>query len=465
MRDLNQLRLFLLAAIGAAPAAACSTPAATPPAVVATDATSDSDASIGDAAGDLGPASDGGADAADATADTSGDSAAADAADSADSDSADPVDSADAADSADTADSADAVDVALCSGGAPQSQCYSAAALKAMIDNPPMGGDQQPQPYAGPLPPQGCPPRELVQNDCCNPAVAEGVLKDDTCCYSFCVGACCGRPLRIGGVARTADLQPGSAWAAASEAAPASPDPTALALAAAWRQDGREEHAAIASFQRLGLELLAVGAPPELVSAAGRAAIDEVGHAQQCFAWAQALDGAALGPAALALGDLQLRGDLPALAVASALEGGIGETLAAAELATAAALCADPQRAEALRRMADDEARHAALAWQVVAWAVGRDPEAVRPALQAALQAALAAPPAPFRRLSELAGVAAEAAHRAGRLTPAEAERCARAALAAVVAPCAQALLPDLGIAPPTLRDVDRAVDAAPVAT
>src|SRR5690349_3292760 len=60
------------------------------------------------------------------------------------------------------------------------------------------------------------------------------------------------------------------------------------------------EHAAVATFARLSLELLALGAPSDLVVAAHDAALDEVRHARQSYAIASALGETVVGPDALA---------------------------------------------------------------------------------------------------------------------------------------------------------------------
>ena len=59
-------------------------------------------------------------------------------------------------------------------------------------------------------------------------------------------------------------------------------------LSEQWSLAARFEHASIASFNKFSLELLAVGAPGTLVAAANRAALQEVEHAQACFAAASA---------------------------------------------------------------------------------------------------------------------------------------------------------------------------------
>lgn len=195
------------------------------------------------------------------------------------------------------------------------------------------------------------------------------------CCFDVCQGmpAPCGRPFVVHGQARVADVVTRTDWIAS----PIGLDDGGRLrseAARAWREDAAQEHASIASFARLSLELLAHGAPPTLVAAAHQAALDEVDHARVCFAIATELSGAAvaLGPAPLSLEGLSLDGDLVSLAVRAATEGCVGETIAALALSRAAASCDSPALAAKLSKMADDELAHAALAWQCVAWAWGR---------------------------------------------------------------------------------------------
>jgi hypothetical protein len=153
-------------------------------------------------------------------------------------------------------------------------------------------------------------------------------------------------------------------------------------LADAWLMDARAEHASIASFARATLELLAVGAPPALVSATQRASLDEVEHARVCFALASRYAGRTLGPGPLpAVGPRAA--DLRRLACDVFVEGCVGETLAALAAARALRRCEDVEVRGALAKIADDEAQHAALAWATLAWAVERGGDAVRVAVRA----------------------------------------------------------------------------------
>jgi hypothetical protein len=233
------------------------------------------------------------------------------------------------------------------------------------------------------------------------------------CCFDICQGpvAPCGRALVVEGQARVAEVMARGDWSA-SPLGLEGGDGLRAQAARAWREDAALEHASIASFARLSLELLALGAPPTLVAAAHRAALDEVEHARVCFTIAAELAGAAapMGPAPLSLEGLAIGGDLVSLAVSAAREGCVGETVAALALSRAAASCDSPALAAQLAKMADDELAHASLAWQCVAWACGRMG-------RAAYEAACAALTVPEFDAISVEETDAAAWHRLGRLT------------------------------------------------
>jgi hypothetical protein len=234
------------------------------------------------------------------------------------------------------------------------------------------------------------------------------------CCYLVTEegGGCIGRPFLVDDAPRTAFAERADrGWSLDVLA----PDTTGLdrdvcrALASAWTADALLEHASIAAFSRFSIELLAVGAPADLVIAAHQAALDEVRHARICFALAQGYAGAPIGPSAFPFeGAVSISTDLASLAAATAREGCIGETLAAAIAAEQLARAVDPAVRRALSAIAEDEARHAELAWRTVAWALDRGGPAVR--------AAVAAVFADARRHGP--SVAADAAIPAGVLAP-----------------------------------------------
>jgi hypothetical protein len=162
--------------------------------------------------------------------------------------------------------------------------------------------------------------------------------------------------------------------------------------AADWAQVAQLEHASVASFARFTLQLLAVGAPPQLVEASLRAGLDEVAHARATFRLASRYAGAPVGPGPLplhgnVLGDLSLA----AIAAATVTEGCVNETIGALEAAEAAAGCEDAEVRDVLNRIAEEEARHGELAWAFVRWALGVGGDDVRRAVGSAFESAEAA--------------------------------------------------------------------------
>jgi len=144
----------------------------------------------------------------------------------------------------------------------------------------------------------------------------------------------------------------------------------------AWLQEGAfEEHASIAAFARTICELLALGAPPALLRRTNEALADEIAHAEASFAWLAALS-VSLEPGDLpeATAPFHRGGEL----VRDVFRGGcVGETLAAHRAAEHAAASRDPALAAFFTRISEDEARHAALAFDTVKWLVAREPTLV----------------------------------------------------------------------------------------
>lgn len=160
--------------------------------------------------------------------------------------------------------------------------------------------------------------------------------------------------------------------------------------------DARAEYASVASFGELALRLLAVGAPPDLVAACHRAALDEIRHASTCERLAGRLPssfGAISGLLGRRLGGWRRsrRFQLQRLAVESLVDGWRNEGAAAAQLRDRAETAASPQDRAALMSMADDEQRHADLARAIVTWCFDEEPVAVGRALARAAPIASAA--------------------------------------------------------------------------
>ncbi len=248
------------------------------------------------------------------------------------------------------------------------------------------------------------------------------------------------RPFLVGSSLRAAEPTLRADWRAQLDASEVVLDPTTRALlAASWLKDALEEHASVAAFARLTMHLLSVGAPPELVVGSQRASLDEIRHARACFALASRYAGSNRGPSALSVHDAVQALSLVEIARLTVEEGCVGETLGAALAREQLAVATDPAVAVALRRIVADEAKHAALAWRIVRWAVLHGGDAVRDAVAFAAERAIASTLAAELRTYD--GVDIDTLHAHGRLTCAESRRVAEHGVAEVVRPCLATLL------------------------
>jgi hypothetical protein len=196
-----------------------------------------------------------------------------------------------------------------------------------------------------------------------------------------CSGGGCvdGRPFLVEDAVRLAPVRNSADWRAVSLA----PDVASLSVderaarAARWSRVGQMEHASIAAFARFSMQLLALGAPPELVSDSARAMADETRHAELAFGLASTYAGRALGP-----GPLDIDAALTAVSLADVVrltfrEGCIGETVATLEAGRALEREDDEVVRGVLTQIIADETRHAELAWRFVQWALHQDARAV----------------------------------------------------------------------------------------
>jgi hypothetical protein len=223
-------------------------------------------------------------------------------------------------------------------------------------------------------------------------------LSDADCAVGKCTnrtcgsGYACGRPFLVHAQARVAPVTHGASWRAAERLQPRVDHLTEAeraAFAAHWSHLGQLEHASIAAFARFQLQLLALGAPPDLVESCTQALADETAHTRLCFELASAYAGRSVGP-----GPLDIDGSLAASSLSEIvdlvlLEGCFGETGAALDAFEAAESTADPVIRAAYARIAEDEQRHAELAFRFVRWALQRSGGEVAERIAAAL----AAPP------------------------------------------------------------------------
>lgn len=316
------------------------------------------------------------------------------------------------------------------------------------------------------VPTPACPPPDMAAaafGNCTTTAelvttwISGPTVKTDACCYQVDVsdpnnGACgaVGRPLVIDAVARSARVAPyASDWLLTT----GSPDlrdldeATRLALADAWATEALYEHASIASFSKLSLELLAFGAPRSLVVDAHRAALDEVEHASLGFTFATAYAGSPRTPGAFEIvRETRLASTLADLAAQAVEEGCVNETLAALVASAQREAASDGVVVSALARIADDETRHAELSWRIVAWALSVGDDEVRARVVQAFERAVAESGREIEltssdESSDRSLEVARSMRAHGRLSPVEVAREKARGLRDVVLPAMAALI------------------------
>jgi hypothetical protein len=251
----------------------------------------------------------------------------------------------------------------------------------------------------------------------------------------------CGRPFLVAGKERAAELVASPrGWSASVEMGELALDPELRALLVGhFARAGLMEHASVAAFARFALDLLALGAPANLVRDSQGALGDEIEHAKLCFGLASAFAGRPIEPGPLPMDGVEIGGAFLDVVKTAIDEACIGETIAAAEAAEAAAHASRPAVRASLARIADDERRHAELGFRFLGWALERarpdERRAIASYFRERAEAALAecfTEVEPPRRAEELL--------REGVLSASLERRVRRAALAEVVVPIARTL-------------------------
>jgi hypothetical protein len=287
---------------------------------------------------------------------------------------------------------------------------------------------------------------QCLGNPCFDGAVSVACGPDPTvqgqCCYWVVMTEgqiCPGRPFVVHGRARLGRVVEMAQWADVYALdLRGLDDVTRAALADAWAEDGLFEHASVASFARFVLQLLAVGAPPEHVAAAQRAMAEELSHARVCFGLASAYAERPLGPDRLDVTGGLDDDDPIAMAVSVAREGCIAETISALQIQVAAQRATEPTVRTRLEEIAEQELRHAELAWMHLRWVLERATPRLREAVaQAFADATAAVPRGPV--IDPDADPRMLAAH--GQLPVGDRVAIARDALERIVAPAAAELL------------------------
>lgn len=202
------------------------------------------------------------------------------------------------------------------------------------------------------------------------------------CCYEWYQPCPGGRTLRDVNEGLVAETTPVEGWCDEF----AADDAPNAQLAEAWAREAAYEHASVASFNLAAIDWMGLGAPAKFIEGAQRAALDEIAHARALYTLASSHGGHALGPGPL---PLPARPSAPSFARVTAetfLDACVNECIAAAMAAERARLARDADVRAALSGIAEDEERHAELAWSMLAWLVANGGDEARAALENALR-------------------------------------------------------------------------------
>ena len=279
------------------------------------------------------------------------------------------------------------------------------------------------------------PNSELVMYQCAIQSEDNFEKGQWTCKPPGWCGCDCGRPYFIDGEARVAPQVARADWCLDGDLDVQPVDPeTARVLAEHWAGVGQFEHASVASFARFAMQLMQLGAPPQLLKDTAAALTDEIEHARLTFALASAYAGRNIGPGPLAVAHAATPASVREIVEGLIVEACVGETLAAIEAREAALWAEDPVVAGVLETIADDEWRHAQLGWRALAWMLGRGDASLRSFARACFEAAIAA--------VEAGGVAdqVDGLRHCGVLDDRLQAQLRAAGLRDVIRPCAAAL-------------------------
>jgi hypothetical protein len=154
-------------------------------------------------------------------------------------------------------------------------------------------------------------------------------------------------------------------------------------LGRVWLDAGLGEHASVAAFGRLILDLMSLGSPPSLLARTAKAIDDEVEHARLCFGMARRFTGRTWGPGPLDLSGAIRADQEPSAIIAAAIEEGcVFETISARQAEYALSIVTDPVARRILERISVDESQHAELSWSFVEWALATFPDHKRLAIE-----------------------------------------------------------------------------------
>ncbi len=145
-------------------------------------------------------------------------------------------------------------------------------------------------------------------------------------------------------------------------------------LAATWTRRAAAEYLAVSTFSVLAIDLVAAGAPADILSLCLRAGIDEVRHAELCLRMIEIYGGKQIlpPPGMSSLPDDPTRPRLLQALANTMLVSCVSETYATTILSATRDLTVDPVAEAVLTSIYSDEVMHARLGWSYLRYALDR---------------------------------------------------------------------------------------------
>ena len=185
-----------------------------------------------------------------------------------------------------------------------------------------------------------------------------------------------GRPLTNGTSYQMAPLSSGDGWTnddLTINCAYLSKEEIATVISH-WENVTQLEHSSIASFSRFSLQMMAMGAPADILLAIQKATSDEIRHTQRAADILSGLIGSKVTLGAFPIKGLSIESSREALISNLIKEACFAETLGVAELTAALKWCDHPEISAHLSEVLEEETEHAHLAWKALKWLVESAP-------------------------------------------------------------------------------------------
>ena len=222
--------------------------------------------------------------------------------------------------------------------------------------------------------------------------------------------------------------------------------PERARLAETWKRRSAAEYLAVSTFSILAIDLVAAGAPADVLSHCVRAQLDEIRHAELAIRMVEIYGGSRIEPVAgmSRLPDSQEMSKLQQAVANTLLVSCVSETYATTILTATRDLTTDPVAHAVLTSIYSDEVMHARLGWSYLRFGIDKGGQKVIEAASAMVPRAIKGVANVIERERPI-GEVTEAVRRHGLMTPGEERRVFSQTVREVLVPGFQALGVDCG--------------------